>query len=372
MSDSEGVVLEDTMKAPFNRRGGLTLVPMPGFEDLATRIKWIIEQKTPDTKHTDRIKTPVDVVAPEISLRPSGEPFVRLGKQHIGEHDCFILTSGPGTPRMLTELIFVVGYLASRKASVITIICPYFPLGRSDKDEGGWELSMPPFVVRSVLGVAQGLVKRIVCVDPHAQQIAMAADPGLITPVYLTRRILKFVTQEALSVSDHLCLAFPDDSAAKRYEAAMAIVERELKITFNVVSTAARRTSGTEKSLKYIVGDTEAMQDAIVVALDDETATGGTQMAAAKEFKERFGAREVWAAVTHGILCGNGPDRFMSPKCPIERLYVTDTIPLHHRPELQPLIQSGRIRVISWEKDLAEIVYNIHHGRSIRDIRGAD
>lgn len=361
-------------EAPSNRNGGLTLVPMPGFETTAVQLKELIESRS--TKSTKKFPggciTPVDIAIPKFDFRPSFEPFIQLGKAHVGEHHCFVLTSGPGTYQMMMQLILVVGYLASRKASRVTVVSGYFPLSRSDKDEGDLELALVPFFMRALMSGSQGLLRRIVCADPHSDQMVMAADPGVITPVYLTLRILRHVVSEAKKVSDNICLAFPDDTAAKRYEPAVAILEKELNTSFPFVSTAARRKSGHEKGIKYLVGDLREMRHAHVIALDDETATGGSQIKAAEQFKTKYGAKEVWAAVTHGVLCGKAPELFGANDCPVDRLYVTDTIPVIGREELIPLLASGRLHVISWVDDMAEIIFHLHWGSSsIRGIRGS-
>ncbi len=352
---------------PFCVHGGLTIVALTGFEEAAQTVADLIKQtgdRGPKHRHT-----PCDVVVPEFGYFPQGEPEVTLGKDHIGDHDCVILTSGPGTPEMLLRLQLAVYYLAGRKARRIIIVSGYFPTGRSDKDKGSKQFALPPMVVKTLMGVAQNKLKRIVCADPHSDQVVMAADPGMITPVYLTRMILQRVVLDAQKLSDKICLAFPDDSACKRYEPAIAAVEKAVGAKLPVVTTFQRRTSGTEKTPKYTVGDTDALRDAIVITLDDETATGGSQINAANIYKDDFGAARVWAAVTHGILCGDAPQLFAADDCPVERLYVTDTVPIMSRPELGSLRDSGKLEVISWLREVAWIIYRTHWGLDVRDLR---
>ena len=87
----------------LNLNGGLTLIPMPGFEEQTERVKPIIEGKTRDEHRL----TPVDIVRPEFGRRASGEPYIRMAKEHIGGHDCVVITSGPGTPGMLINLFLL-------------------------------------------------------------------------------------------------------------------------------------------------------------------------------------------------------------------------------------------------------------------------
>ena len=126
---------------PFNQYGGLTLIPMPGFEALALEVKRRVEAGSYE------FDTSIDVADFEFGYRASGEPYVRLGKEHVAGHDCVVLTSGPGTPAMLLQLMLILRYLSGRRASRITVVTGYFPLGRSDKDEGSLEFALPPLII---------------------------------------------------------------------------------------------------------------------------------------------------------------------------------------------------------------------------------
>src|SRR3989339_1103026 len=155
----------------YNGHGGLTLVPLPGFVDLANQLKEAIEHR--NHKETDP-PTTVDIAVPEFGLRSNQEPFVRLGKEHIGGHDCVVLTSGPGTYQMIIQLLLILGYLAGRRAGRITVITGYFPLSRSDKDEGSMELALPRLIVDLMQTAADGRLDRIIAMDLHSPQVVMA------------------------------------------------------------------------------------------------------------------------------------------------------------------------------------------------------
>lgn len=353
------------MERTFNRHGGLTIVPMPGFESMAEEMKKEIERLGTDPKH---YATNVDIAVPKFSLRPSNEPGVKQGKEHIGGHDCFILTSGPGTYEMLGQLNFAIAYLAGRKASRITIMSGYFPLGRSDKDEGD-EFVMPPILIDGWKAHAHGKLDRIICVDPHSDQITGMGHTGLVTPIMMTRRILRRVLKDALAVRKKICLAFPDGTARKRYGKVVKEMEKEFNQHFPVVTVDADRLSAVEKNIEGMTGDLGALKDALVIAPDDESATGKTQIKAADEYRTKLGAYDVWAAVTHGVLCGDAIGLFSAPDCAISRMYITDTIPIHNRPALQPLIESEFLRVISLVNDLSRVFYHAHWDENVRDIR---
>jgi hypothetical protein len=69
------------------------------------------------------------------------------------------------------------------------------------------------------------------------------------------------------------------------------------------------------------------------------------------------------------VLCGPAADRFGEPSCPVDRVFISDTIPVSTRPELTPLIESGRLDVTSWAPDLGWILYHHHWNLSIRELR---
>jgi phosphoribosylpyrophosphate synthetase len=73
--------------------------------------------------------------------------------------------------------------------------------------------------------------------------------------------------------------------------------------------------------------------------------------------------------VTHGVLCGPAADRFAEPSCAVDRVFISDTIPVTNRSELEPLIEAGRLDVTSWCPDLSWILYHHHWNLSIRELR---
>jgi len=220
------------MEKEYNRNGGLTLVPLPGFIDLAAQIKELIEKLTGPKRHP----TKVDIAIPEFGERASGEPYVRLSKDHIVDHDCVVITSGPGTYKMLVQLQLALAYLVGRRAGRIAAVTNYLPLTRSDKDEGEYELALISMIINLIESAASGKLDRIIAVDLHAaQEVTVGSKPGFITEVSLVRPILQKVITD-IKTADRdakICILFPDEGSQKRFEAA---VEKTLK-QFNLEAT---------------------------------------------------------------------------------------------------------------------------------------
>jgi len=332
---------------------------MPGFEELAEHV----------AARIDAMGTPVDVVKPVIGSRASGEPYVRLGKAHIGGHDCVVLGSGPGTLEMLSRLFMILGYMAGRRARRVALGTGYFPLSRSDKDEGELELALVSHIVHLIRSASYGHLDRIIAADLHAPQVVTTGTMGLITEVSLARRVLKRAVEDALKESDNVCLLFPDEGAQKRFEAVVEHVIEDLGVNIPTVCGLKRRKSSKLSQMKGLHGDVEGLRNALVVSLDDEAATMGTNNQIAHSIKENYGARKFWAVVVHGVLCGKAPEILGAADSDIDKTYCMDTIPVNNRAELKPLVDSGRLMIVEWAEDLADIIYHHHWDESIRQIR---
>lgn len=357
------------MPAPFNQHGGLTLVPLPGFEPLAQAVRSKIEEIG---KQEDR-ETPVDIALPEFGKRASGEPLLRLGKEHVGGHDVVALGSGPGTWQVLGQTGLLLSYLVGRRASRLALVLGYLPLGRSDKDEGALEFAMPNFVIGQMIAATDGCLDRIISVDLHAAQIVMSARQGKITEISLTRRVVTEAIRWAFNTYGQIpiCFAFTDDGSIKRAEPSITRIEREIFSGqgLPIIKGAKRRASSRESRLDSLTGDLAAVRDAVVIMVDDEIATGGTANDTAEALKREHGAKAVLAAVTHGVFCGKVVELFTGSGCSIEHLFVADTIPFYNRPALQPLFACDVLTVVPWTDDLGYIIYHHHWNESIREVR---
>ncbi|MFH1404899.1 MAG: hypothetical protein ABIH21_02255 [Patescibacteria group bacterium] len=166
------------MKGPFNRHGGLTLVPTPWFLQQAQTVQKILSDPDSFTKefHTD-----VDIVEPYYGGYASGEPNLEMTKEHVGGHDVMVITSGPGDYKMQGQLYQTLDYLAGHRAARISVVTSYFPCGRTDKDEGGKKFAAPHFIVRMMQTAANGKLDRIISVDLHSAQVVVAGNAGFVT-----------------------------------------------------------------------------------------------------------------------------------------------------------------------------------------------
>lgn len=352
--------------------GGLTLVPLPGFEDLALLVKQYITGKWTDT--------PVDIVVPVFGEHANGEPWCDLSNDHINDHDCVIIGSGPGTRDRLFHLWLTEYALVARSARRISVVEAYLPMGRSDKDEGAKRVALFKFFALLSESASCGKLHKMIAPDLHASQLVLAfSRPGMLTPdITLLGRVLERVLTDAQKTDLKVCLCFPDDGAAKRFEriakpeditqGSATRLEEILGKVPRVYMWKRRKDSHSIK-LEGISGNVDSLPGSLVILVDDEAATVGSLVQVSETIKKEYKVKECWGGVVHGIFCGKAITVLSDSLCSLDRVYSTDTIPAHNRDELQKLLVQGRIHIIPWLKDLSKMIYFLHWGHSLRGLR---
>jgi ribose-phosphate pyrophosphokinase len=119
----------------------------------------------------------------------------------------------------------------------------------------------------------------------------------------------------------------------------------------DVVICYKQRAKANVISHMELIGDVTGKN---VVLVDDMVDTAGTLTKAADLMMER-GAKSVRAICTHPILSGDAYEKL--EKSALEELIVTNSIPLTK--------DSKKLRVISCANLFAEVMYNVHHNKSI-------
>ena len=105
-----------------------------------------------------------------------------------------------------------------------------------------------------------------------------------------------------------------------------------------------------------ILGEVEGK---IALLLENGIGTGQWFARAAEELKE-MGAASVYACATHGASTAGAAERLA--RSPLERLLVTDTVPIHKA------LESPRLEVLSVAGLLAETIANVFANESVSAI----
>ena len=118
-----------------------------------------------------------------------------------------------------------------------------------------------------------------------------------------------------------------------------------------------RRSSADKTKQENLIGGPVAGKVALL--FDDMISTAGSICGAAKLVHEA-GAREIYVAATHGVLCGPAVQRLS--EAPLAGVVLTDTIPMSVEQELPNL------EILSVAPLLGEAIKRIHHDESISEI----
>jgi ribose-phosphate pyrophosphokinase len=148
--------------------------------------------------------------------------------------------------------------------------------------------------------------------------------------------------------ADEMVVVSPDLGSIKR---ARGHAER---LCGRLAIVDKRRTGADETKQENIIGSPVAGKVALM--FDDMISTGSSICGAAHHV-HAAGAREIYVAATHGVLCGPAIQRLQ--EAPIKSVIITDSIPL--RPE-QML---PKIKVLPVAPLLGEAIKRIHRNESV-------
>ena len=270
--------------------------------------------------------------------------FVRI-KENIRQRDVFIVqpTCYPVNDNLM-ELLIMIDACKRASAGRITAVIPYYGYGRTDKKDQ----PRVPITARLVadLLTAAG-ADRMLTVDLHAGQIQgffnIPVDELTALPM-LTDYFKEKEIDDLVVVAVDIGISKKARDVADRLHAPLAIIEK-------------RRIGNDERTeTMNVIGDVKGK---VALTFDDEIATGGTIINAARALAEH-GVKEVYCCVTHPILSGNAPE--VMAQSNFTEVVVTDTIPV------SPEKRNGKITVLSVAPMLGEAIYRIHNGLSVGDM----
>lgn len=270
-----------------------------------------------------------------------GEIRVKIN-ENVRGHDVFVIqaTSYPSNDYLM-ELLIMIDALKRASAQRITAVLPYFGYARQDRKDQP-RVPITAKLVANLLTIAGA--DRVLTVDLHAGQIQGFFDiplDHLFAFTIFTEYIKK------LKLGKDLVVVSPDVGGIKTARA----YAKRLKSNLAIVDK--RRVNDEKAEAMHIMGDVKGKHAVIV---DDMVATAGSLVEAVEAIK-KAGAKDVYATITHPVLCGPALERIKKSR--IKELVVTDTIPIPKEKMID------RIRVLSVASLLGEAIKRIHEEESI-------
>ena len=265
--------------------------------------------------------------------------------ENIRGTDVFVVqpTSAP-VDQHLVELLIMIDAFRRSSAARITAVIPYYGYARQDrKDKPRVPISAK--LVANVLSAAG--VNRVLTMDLHKAQIQGFFDIP-VDHLFAAPVIIDHLARLRLP---NLTIVAPDAGGAerarayaKRLGAGLAVVDK-------------RRSEAGTAEVMNVIGDVAGRT---CILQDDIVDTAGTMQKAAVALKNA-GAERVFACAVHGVLSGPAIERI--EQSPIERMIVTNTIPLSGE-----RARCGKIDVLSVARLLAQAIRSIHEESSVSSL----
>ena len=271
-----------------------------------------------------------------------GEVFVQIN-ENIRGADLFIIQPTNAPAENLIELLMLIE--ASRRASAmrITAVIPYYGYARADRKDRPRVAITAKLVANLLTSVG---ADRIITMDLHASQIQGFFDlphDHLYSSVIFNRH---FRTMDL----DNLILVSPDVGSIKLARATASALDTDLAIVDK------RRPRANECKVMNLIGD---VKNKNILIRDDMVDTGGSLCSAAHFLKES-GAKDIYAAATHGVLSGDAIQRICDS--PIKRMIITDSIDQSQRS------LPDTFEILSCDELIAEAVNRIFDEKSVSSL----
>ena len=281
----------------------------------------------------------------KVSRFSDGETFVVI-QENVRGVDTYVVqpTCSPVNDSVM-ELLIMVDALRRASAGSITAVIPYYGYARQDRKVA----PRTPITSKLVadLIVAAG-VNRIVALDLHASQIQgffnIPFDHLFAMPALLDQHLREHYGRDVVIVSPDAGGVERARAYAKRLNGSLAIIDK-------------RRERANESEVMHIIGEVEGRRCLI---LDDMIDTAGTLVNASNALM-KAGAKSVAACATHAVLSGPAVQRIKESS--LSEVVITNSIPLSDEARA-----TGKFKVVSVARLLAEAIRRIHHSDSVSSL----
>ncbi len=278
----------------------------------------------------------------EVKHFADGETYVRILETVRGK-DVFIIqpTCGPVNENLM-ELLITIDALKRASAARINAIVPYYGYSRQDRKDR----SRVPITAKLAANlITTAGADRVVSLDLHADQIQgffdIPMDRLKAMPI-----IADYILTHDFDL-DNLIVVAPDVGSVKR---SRSLAER---IGVSLAIIDKRRPQQNVAEVMSVIGDVKGKD---VIMMDDIIDTAGTIVGAAEALKE-LGAQKIFVSCTHALF--NGPAVTRLSNAPIEKVVVTNTVPLTREKMFD------KVEIVSIAPLLASTIDHIHTGSSI-------
>ncbi|WP_315169372.1 ribose-phosphate pyrophosphokinase [Metaclostridioides mangenotii] len=262
----------------------------------------------------------VDLLDCEVAKFSDGEICLNMNETVRG-CDMFVVqsTNSPVNDNLM-ELLIIIDALKRASAGRITAVIPYYGYARQDRKAKARDPITAKLVANLITAAG---ADRVLTMDLHAAQIQGYFDIPL--DHLLGGKILADHFNQ-MDIED-LVVVSPDLGSVTRSRQFANSLKGEVPIAI----IDKRRPKANVSEVMNIIGEVEGKN---VILMDDMIDTAGTIVNAAQALK-KFGAKDVYACCTHGVLSGPAIDRISESD--IKELIVLDTIQLPEEKRIEKI-----------------------------------
>lgn len=273
--------------------------------------------------------------------------FVKI-LETVREDDVFVIqTMGTSVDEKIMELLITLDALKRASPKRITVVLPYYPYSRSDKKD-------QPRVPITAKLIADLLVTagadRILTCDLHNSAIQGFIN---VPSDQLKAKDLLVSYFEPIAESDKgnvTVVATDAGSSKKAYKYAQ-------KLGTNIALVDKRRDGNDDRAIATnIIGEVTGRTCLI---FDDEIDTAGSIVETISVLNKN-GAKQIYAACTHGVLSGPAIERIQSTN--VKEVVITNTIPLTEEKRID------KIKVLDIAPLFGRAICKIHTGEGIGEL----
>jgi ribose-phosphate pyrophosphokinase len=270
--------------------------------------------------------------------------------QDVRGHDSFVLhalhgdTSESGNDK-LCRLLFFCGALKDAGAERVTAVVPYLCYARKDRRTKPND----PVTTRYVAAMFEAIgVDRVIAMEVHN---VAAFENAFRKPAWHIEAAPLLAAHFAPLLRGHpVAVVSPDAGGVKRAEQFRQALEHLTGRPTGSAYMEKFRSSGVVSG-SLLAGD---VRDKAVVIVDDLVSTGGTLVRAAVACRAA-GAREVYAAATHGLFIDGASELFAAEA--VSGIVVANTVPPFR---VRPDTAARRLTVLDASETFARAISACH------------
>ena len=262
-----------------------------------------------------------------------GEVFVEPEETVRGKKVFFIQSTCNPVNENLMELLVAIDACKRASAKEISVVTPYYGYARQDRKASARQ----PITAKLVADLLQAAgADRVITVDLHATQIQGFFNIP-IDDLTAVGMFANYFNSLEINKND-IVVVSPDHGGTTRARKLADLIQAPLAIIDK------RRPKPNVAEAMNVIGDVEGK---VAIVIDDICDTAGSLVAGCN-ILEKYGAKEIYVAITHGIFSKDALDRIA--KSPIKQLIITNTI------EFTKTEENPKIKVLSIGYLLSRII----------------